>query len=123
MNNYLEFCAQVNKYEDFANRCFKEYTKDWKGYPGIESIDFAPEQINICYSVYDDKDSLHIPVEFIQNNDVQGVVNLWKKDAERIRLEKLDKETKEQEARERAEFNRLLVKFSGNTGNERDKKI
>lgn len=121
MNNYLEFCIQVNKYEDFVYRCFKEHTKGWKGYPGIESIDFAPEQINICYSVYDDKDALDIPANFVENDDVTGVVTLWREDAERIRLERLDKETKEQEARERAEFNRLSAKYSGVIENEQYK--
>lgn len=110
--NYKDFLPYHNVYSGFAHDCFKAYTIGWRGYPSIESIDFSESGINLTYSVWDDKDNLFIPVEFIELRDIAGVVNLWiAADLKRVEEQK-QKESAEQNARDLAEFKRLQAKFS-----------
>lgn len=121
--NYQEFLVESNKYESFVYRCFWAYTEGWRGYPSIESIDFSIKGADLNYTVYDDRESLFIPLKFIEANDLDGVVAYWKAEQEKERNEQKERQEAEQRARDLAEFKRLQAKFSGNTGNERIKNV
>lgn len=108
---YEEFLKEYRKYDSFITQCFKTYTKNWKGYPSVESTNFTDKGINLTYNVWDENDDLFIPVEFVINNDVAGVVKLWSDKAEKERQENLAKQKAQHEADERAELARLQEKY------------
>lgn len=79
---YSDFFTQYNILKTFATECFMEYTEGWECYHGIESIKFTDYGIYLKYSMCDEEKGLFIPSNFMENCDVQGVVELWKaKDA------------------------------------------
>jgi len=113
MTDYQKFLIDYNKYERFVADCFQAYTFEWRGYPGIESIDFNEGSADLIYSVYDDREGLSIPVELIEKGDLAGVVNLWETNARKEREKREAEQLAEVNRRELAEFKRLQAKLGG----------
>jgi hypothetical protein len=112
MSKYNDFLILYNEYEEFVGNCFREYTKGWRGYPGIEGIEFTHEDVIVTYSIWDDTETLRIPIHLLEDGNVNAIVKLWKDKIEKERIDLEIQKAKEQKSRDLAEFNRLKEKFA-----------